>query len=90
MGITYTLTLDHDQIRFTPEGQIAIIDAITALTGSDSPGTIWAQLVQANPEVLEYCDDYRFRKGQVTPVVAGDGWEKVETLLFEYLVDTAL
>jgi hypothetical protein len=89
MATTYTLTLDQDQIRFTPKGQIAVVDAISALIGSEYAQTIWVRLIEANPEVREYCDDYQFRNAQPTMMVDADGWQKIETLLFEYLVNTA-
>jgi hypothetical protein len=90
MTTTYTLTLDQDQIRFTPAGKIAVIDAIDALIDSESAEKVWMRLIAANPEILNYCKGYHFRKDRVAPVVDGAGWEKIEPLLFEYLVDTTL
>ena len=90
MTTAYTLTLDHDQIRFTPAGKIAVIDAIDALIASESAEKVWKQLIAANPEILDYCEGYHFRKDRAAPVVDGAGWEKIESLLFEYLVDTTV
>jgi hypothetical protein len=80
------LMLDQDRIRFTPEGKMAVIDAIEALTGADDGHRVWQNVIDGNPEMVSWCDTYRFPKSDATPVVGRKGWEKVELLVFEYMV----
>ncbi len=80
------LTLDQDEIRFTPEGKIAVIDAIEALTGASDGFSVWQDMIDGNPELNAWCDTYHFPKAESTLVVGRKGWEKVEALLFDYIV----
>jgi hypothetical protein len=80
------LMLDQDRIRFTPEGKMAVIDAIEALTGAEDGQKVWQNVIDENPEMISWCDTYRFPKNDATPVVGRKGWEKVELLVFEYMV----
>jgi hypothetical protein len=82
----FTFQLEEDLIRFTPDGKIAVIDAIQALCGTDRAETYWEEIVCENPEIMEYCKYHRFPGRRKTPVTDGRGWEKVETILFERVV----
>lgn len=84
------LSLDQHAIRFTPDGKIAVIDAITALSDSSNARHIWRDLSATHPEILAFCDSYNFRKSESTPVANGEGWEIIQSLLFEYLVEESL
>ena len=81
------LMLDQDRIRFTPEGKMALIDAIEALTGAEDGQSVWQSVKEGNPELESWCDTYRFTHTDNTLVVGRRGWEKVELLVFEYLVE---
>jgi len=63
-------TCDSGQIRVTPEGQPSVFDMLKTLGGQKSPWKCWDRLVEAHPEVLAKCQDFRFTgQGQrVTPV----------------------
>lgn len=82
----FTFQLEEDLIRFTPDGKIAIIDAIQALCGTGSAETYWENLILENPEIIEYCDYHRFPGSRKTLVTDGRGWEKVESILFERII----
>ena len=83
---TVNLTLDQDEIRFTPEGKIAVVDAIEALTGAHDGTSVWENMVDGHPELHAWYDTYHFPTSEATPVVGSQGWEKVEALLFDYIV----
>jgi hypothetical protein len=80
------LMLDQDQIRFTPEGKMAVVDAIEALTGAEDGHSVWQDVIDGNPEMISWCDTYQFPKCGATPVIGRKGWEKVEALVFDYMV----
>lgn len=84
------LSLDQHAIRFTPDGKIAVIDAIGALSDLTDARDIWRNLSANHPEILNLCHDYNFRKSESTPVANGEGWEKIQGFLFEYLVEESL
>jgi hypothetical protein len=82
----FTVQLEEDPIRFTPDGKIAIIDAIQALCSPDSADAYWESLIFENPEIIEHCDYHHFPGSRKTPVTDSLGWQLVETILFERLV----
>jgi hypothetical protein len=85
------LSLDQHAIRFTPDGKIAVIDAINALSEKNDAGHIWTDLSQSHPEITTLCDTYTFqKKSESTPVACGETWEKIQMLLFEYLVEESI
>lgn len=51
------LSLDSVALRFTPEGKVSVVDAIRAVSNSDSPYFIWENLKAERPEILLYCFD---------------------------------
>ncbi len=81
-----TLTLDDDQVRFTPDGKVALMDMIAALSDSDEPEAIWEEMVSQNPEMRAYCEDFEY-KDETIKVVDSEGLAMVEDLLFDYLID---
>ena len=83
-----TLHLQDDLIRFTPEGQIAVLDAIGALSEDDCPVCIWEDLKRGNPHISELCDIYTFPEKESAPVADGDSWAIIQTLLLEHLIDS--
>jgi hypothetical protein len=85
------VSLDEHAIRFTPDGKIAVMDAIRALSEKSDAGHIWRDLSQNNPEIITLCDHYKFqKKSQSTPVACGQTWEKIQVLLFDYLVEESI
>ena len=85
----YRMKLDGNRIRFTPDGRVAVTDAIELLCISDSPEDIWRQLTKRHPELLSYCTDYRFPETAGLKVINKNGLEKMETLLVELMLETA-
>jgi hypothetical protein len=74
-------------VRFTPDGKVAIIDAIRAVTNTNRPSVIWETLQRNHPEVLSFCEDYPFQKNDHSPVVNSMGWEAIMPLLFYYVAN---
>jgi hypothetical protein len=86
----FVLGLAENSVRFTPSGEIAVIDAIKALSESDMAEDIWETLKDENPEILSHCKRFHFSKTKPEMVVDSQGWEHIETLLFEYILDRRL
>jgi hypothetical protein len=83
-----TLQLEDDAIRFTPDGRIAVVDAIGALSQADCPVCIWEDLKRANPELSEMHADYTFPEEKDVPVVDSRSWVIIQTLLMDHLIDS--
>ena len=81
------LDLDDIPLRFTPEGKVSVVDAIRAVSNSDSSHTIWEHLKETHPEILSHCEDYSFQGKGTVAVIDSKGWEKVWLLLPDYLAD---
>lgn len=82
-----TMKLDKDYIRFTPDGKVAVVDAIKALSASDKPEFIWEFLKMECPEFNELYQDYDFHENKFEAVVDDKAWEKIETALLDYILD---
>jgi len=83
----FILSLDENSVRFTPNGEIAVIDAIKALSASDTAEQIWKTLTDENPEILSHCKHFHFPQSKSVMVIDSQGWEQIETLLFDYILD---
>ena len=90
MSEEFVLSLAHNSVRFTPSGEVAVMDAINALSESDGAEEIWLRLKNENPEILKHCKQFHFSKNQSVMVVDSQGWEQIETLLFDYILDQNL
>ena len=86
----FVLSLEENSVRFTPSGEIAVIDAIKVLSESDAAEDIWETLKDENPEILSHCKRFHFSKDKPAMVVDSQGWEHIETLLFDYILDRSL
>jgi hypothetical protein len=86
----FVLSLKENSVRFTPNGEIAVIDAIKVLSESDTAEEIWKRLKDENPEILSHCKRFHFSKSKSDMVVDSQGWEQIETLLFDYILDQNL
>ena len=86
----FVLSLEENSVRFTPSGEIAVIDAIKALSESDGAEEIWQRLKNENPEILSHCKQFYFSKSKSVMVADSQGWEQIETLLFGYILDQSL
>lgn len=56
------LSLEENSVRFTPNGEMAVIDAIRALSGSDTAEDLWKKLKDENPEILSHCRQFFLQK----------------------------
>jgi hypothetical protein len=83
----FTLKLENDQIRFTPDGKVAVVDAIKALSDLGDPETVWELLKTESPEINEVYQDYDFAESKSEAVVDVEGWGKIETALLDYILD---
>jgi len=69
MSKEFILSLEKNSVRFTPSGEIAVIDAINALSESDGAEEIWQRLKNENPEILSHCKPFHFSKNKSVIVV---------------------
>ncbi len=88
MEQAFVVHFDGDPVRFTPEGKVSVLDAIETLIHSDCPGHLWDDVKKKHPEILTHCDSYAFREGQSLPVVDHEGWNRLSTVLMDYLSDS--
>ncbi len=79
------VTFDGDPVRFTPDGEVSVLNAIGALTHSERAGVIWEDVKRKHPEIASFCGAYSFQKGLFMPVVDKEGWERLWILLIDYL-----
>jgi hypothetical protein len=79
------VSFDGDPVRFTPDGRVSVLDAIGALTHSESPRSLWDDVKKKYPEIRSYCGSYSFQKGHSLPVVDSEGWDMLLTVLVNYL-----
>ena len=82
-----TLKLDNDHIRFTPDGKVAVVDAIKALSDLGDPETVWESLKAESPDIKEVYQDYDFAERKSEAVVDSEGWNKIEAALLDYILD---
>jgi len=79
------IILDDVPVRFTPEGKVAVFDALQALFDTDHPGRLWKTISDDRPELLDLCDYYSFDRGNAQPVVDSQGWNMLWNIFPEYL-----
>ena len=79
------VSFDGDLVRFTPDGRVSVLDAIGALTHSESPGSLWDDVKKKYPEIGSYCGSYSFQQGHSLPVVDSERWDMLLTVLVDYL-----
>lgn len=80
----------NDPIRFTPDGKVAVMDAVKALGDSDHWPVLWDKVVSENPNILQYCEKYSFENEPNQLVVDSEGWERIILLLFDSMSDSDL
>ena len=86
----FVLNLEEKSVRFTPSGEVVVLDAIKALIESEGAEEIWQRLRNENPEILSHCRRFHFSKGKSALVADSQGWVQIETLLFDYILDRSL
>ncbi len=81
------LELDGMPFDSTADGKVAVLEAVSSVTGVECPQSLWKRLTSDHPEILDYCQAHSFQDGTERLVVGVEGWEKIITLLPEYLSD---
>jgi hypothetical protein len=84
-----TLKIEDDTVRFTPDGRIAVVDAIGALSEAECPDCIWEELKRNHPQISEWCNDYTFAEEETVSVAGSRNWMHIQELLLEHLIDNA-
>jgi len=82
-----TMRLADSAVKFTPDGKVAVVDAIKALSASEEAPRIWQRLKQNQPGFAALCERYDFQENQFEPVVDSEGWEQIEDALLDYILD---
>ena len=80
-----SLTIEGDTIRFTPDGRLAVVDAIAALSEDKCPSCVWEILRRNNPQLEHILENYSFGEGDPVDVADSGGWEVIQGLLLDYL-----
>jgi hypothetical protein len=83
----YMMKLDGDHVRFTPDGKVAVVDAIKALMAVEGAERIWQSLKNERPEFKDLCERYNFQEDKIDSVVDGESWRKIEDALLDYIAD---
>ncbi|MEJ2040969.1 MAG: hypothetical protein P8X55_18885 [Desulfosarcinaceae bacterium] len=81
-----SFSIDGQRIRFTPDGRVAILDAIGALCDMDDSQRIWPKMLSQWPQLSNVFSLYRFDSRHETPVATPDAWDEIETRLLDYIV----
>ena len=80
------MQINDDTVRFTPDGEISVADAIQVLSGRNDSRTVLETITNENPEILDQCKPYAF-KGEDSILVADLAvWNKIVPLLAEHLL----
>ena len=82
-----TVHLDEDPVRFTPDGRMSVLDAISALTLSAHPTLIWEDLQKRHPEILNHCGTYPFQGEESLPIIDREGWDTMWVMLSVYVLE---
>jgi hypothetical protein len=84
----FTLKLDQEIVRFTPDGKVSVLDAIGALFDEEQPDSVWQKLKEDHPAIADLCQGYDFRPGTAgkAEVVDIEGWEIIEDKLLDYIL----
>lgn len=75
------------QVRFTPDGKVYIIDAISLLSDSEIPVNLWEEIKGEHPELQQYYTDYPDPEKENEPVADIEGWERIQDALFDHLLN---
>ena len=81
-----TVILDQEKIKFTPDGKVAVLDAIASLCAGKDIHALWESLLFHHPELVDLCESYPFSHQRQTLVTDGYGWEKIQAALFDHLL----
>ena len=77
------------RVRFTPDGRVAVVDAIDALSSPVCPTCVWEDLKRRRPALAELCSTYCFNNEEPLCVVDGEAWDIIEEVLLDYTLGQA-
>jgi hypothetical protein len=85
MESRYVFELDSCPVRFTPDGKVAVMDAIRAVSLTPFPGKVWGRLKRAHPQLPQECEEYRFDGGKPILVADSETWQRIWNVLSDHL-----
>jgi hypothetical protein len=77
------IAIGDQDIRFTQDGKVAVLDVISVLSESSSAERIWAEFKRQNPGIE--CAEVRFEGGENLCVVDRETMEQVQDWLFDFI-----
>jgi hypothetical protein len=77
--------LDDTNVRFTPDGSVAVVDAIGALGDTRCPKQVWEAMKRHHPRLNTLCSEYAFAGKEVLSVADRDQWRVIQEKLLDYL-----
>ena len=83
----FAFNIGKNTIRFTPEGKVAVLDAIKTLYEPDEPAAVWEFIKNKRPELNNICSKYKFGQSRFVPVVDNTGWGQIEDALLDYVFE---
>ncbi|GAB6145468.1 hypothetical protein [Desulfocicer niacini] len=88
MKATIDIPFDDRTVRFTVDGKMYVIDAISTLVETASAIDVWKYFKKEKPEIAQYIK-YHYLLGNLKiPITDSAGWEKIQILLLNYLIDS--
>jgi hypothetical protein len=78
--------INNHPVRFTPNGKIFILDAISAVVETNTAASIWEMLKTEKPEIHQYVENFGGAERSDAPTCDSKGWDIIREALFEYLV----
>jgi len=82
-----TLDMDGESIRFTEDGKMSVVDAISVLSNEGSPDCILEKLKKINPKLETNIETLTFG-GESVAVADSQNWEIIQTFLLDYLINS--
>jgi hypothetical protein len=79
------VAIDDKDIRFTPDGKVAALDAIGALSERLPAELAWEGFRSDNPDIA--CEEYTFPGDETLCVIDRRTMERVEDWLFAYTLE---
>lgn len=82
------LDIDDQQIRFTENGQVLLLDAIQMVSGSEHPEELLEELKGHFPHIQNLIQEIELAcgpKGKKVPVVSSENWETLLPTLYHFL-----
>ena len=85
--------LDNIPVSFTPGGKMNIKEAISAVSGTFAEtadaGKLLEDLKQKHPQINKHIEYADTKNGPGVPVTDSEGWDRIQTLLFDHILETS-